>query len=160
MKKFGQKVVKYRVLIFVISLLLLIPSAFGFITTRINYDILSYLPQDMETMKGQDILLDEFGTGAFSLCVVEGMDEKDISAMRKDMEKVDHVKSVIWYDSIAGLTVPMDVLPNDIQEFFNNKDADSTLMIVLYDSSMSSDETMDAVKELRKVAVSYIQHHS
>ena len=83
MKKFGQKVVKYRVLIFVISLLLLIPSAFGFITTRINYDILSYLPQDMETMKGQDILLDEFGTGAFSLCVVEGMDEKDISAMRK-----------------------------------------------------------------------------
>lgn len=151
MKKFGQKVVKYRVLIFVISLLLLIPSAFGFITTRINYDILSYLPQDMETMKGQDILLDEFGTGAFSLCVVEGMDEKDISAMRKDMEKVDHVKSVIWYDSIAGLTVPMDVLPNDIQEFFNNKDADSTLMIVLYDSSMSSDETMDAVKELRKV---------
>ena len=152
MKKFGQKVVKYRVLIFVISLLLLIPSAFGFITTRINYDILSYLPQDMETMKGQDILLDEFGTGAFSLCVVEGMDEKDISAMRKDMEKVDHVKSVIWYDSIAGLTVPMDVLPNDIREFFNNKDADSTLMIVLYDSSMSSDETMDAVKELRKVA--------
>ena len=152
MKKFGQKVVKYRVLIFVISLLLLIPSAFGFITTRINYDILSYLPQDMETMKGQDILLDEFGTGAFSLCVVEGMDEKDISAMRKDMEKVEHVKSVIWYDSIAGLTVPMDVLPNDIQEFFNNKDADSTLMIVLYDSSMSSDETMDAVKELRKVA--------
>ena len=117
MKKFGQKVVKYRVLIFVISLLLLIPSAFGFITTRINYDILSYLPQDMETMKGQDILLDEFGTGAFSLCVVEGMDEKDISAMRKDMEKVEHVKSVIWYDSIAGLTVPMDVLPNDIQEF-------------------------------------------
>lgn len=110
MKKFGQKVVKYRVLIFVISLLLLIPSAFGFITTRINYDILSYLPQDMETMKGQDILLDEFGTGAFSLCVVEGMDEKDISAMRKDMEKVEHVKSVIWYDSIAGLTVPMDVL--------------------------------------------------
>lgn len=102
MKKFGQKVVKYRVLIFVISLLLLIPSAFGFITTRINYDILSYLPQDMETMKGQDILLDEFGTGAFSLCVVEGMDEKDISAMRKDMEKVEHVKSVIWYDSIAG----------------------------------------------------------
>ena len=152
MKKFGQKVVKYRVLIFVISLLLLIPSAFGFITTRINYDILSYLPQDMETMKGQDILLDEFGTGAFSLCVVEGMDEKDISAMRKDMEKVEHVKSVIWYDSIAGLTVPMDVLPNDIREFFNNKDADSTLMIVLYDSSMSSDETMDAVKELRKVA--------
>lgn len=88
----------------------------------------------------------------FLLCVVEGMDEKDISAMRKDMEKVEHVKSVIWYDSIAGLTVPMDVLPNDIQEFFNNKDADSTLMIVLYDSSMSSDETMDAVKELRKVA--------
>lgn len=88
----------------------------------------------------------------FSLCVVEGMDEKDISAMRKDMEKVEHVKSVIWYDSIAGLTVPMDVLPNDIQEFFNNKDADSTLKIVLYDSSMSSDETMDAVKELRKVA--------
>lgn len=152
MKKFGQKVVRYRVIILILSIILLIPAIFGYIHTRINYDILSYLPQDMETMKGQDILLDEFGTGAFSLCVVEGMNSKDISKMRKDMEKIEHVKSVIWYDSIAGLSVPMEALPKDIQEFFNNKEKDSTLMIVLYDSSMSSDETMEAVKSMRKVA--------
>lgn len=152
MKKFGRKVVQYRAAILIISIILLIPAAFGYVNTRINYDILSYLPKDMETMKGQDILLDEFGTGAFSMCVVEGMDGKDISKMRKDMEQIEHVKSVIWYDSIAGLSVPIEILPKDIQEFFNNKEENSTLMIVLYDSSMSSDETMEAVKNMRKVA--------
>lgn len=152
MKKFSKFVVKFRVVILIVSILLLIPAGIGYLNTRINYDILSYLPSDIETMKGQDILLDEFGTGAFSMCVVQGMDNKDVSAMRKDMEKVDHVKSVIWYDSIADLSVPMDVLPDDVRDFFINDKNDTTLMVVLYDTSLSADETMDAITELRKIA--------
>lgn len=152
MIKFGKGVVKHRVLIFIISILLLIPSAIGYFNTRINYDILTYLPKDIETMKGQDILVDEFGTGAFSMCVVEGMEKKDIAAMREKMENVEHVKSVIWYDSIADLSIPMDVLPDDLYEVFNNDDKDATLMAVIYETSMSSDETMDAIEEIRKVA--------
>lgn len=151
MIKFGKGVVKLRVPILILSILLLIPAGIGYLNTRVNYDILTYLPKDIETMKGQDILLEEFGTGAFSFCVVEGMDEKDISEMRKDMEEVDHVKAVIWYDSIADISIPLEMLPNDIYDFFNNKDADSTLMAVLYDTSMSADETMNAIEEIRDV---------
>lgn len=105
MKKFGKGVVKLRIPILIISLLLLIPSVFGIVNTRINYDILSYLPGDIETMEGQDILMDEFGTGAFSVCVVEGMDNKGVSSLREQIEAVPHVKTVIWYDSIADLSV-------------------------------------------------------
>ncbi|MCR5837955.1 MAG: MMPL family transporter [Lachnospiraceae bacterium] len=152
MNGLGKIVVKMRYIILIVSVLLLIPSAIGFLNTRINYDILSYLPKDIETMKGQDILLDEFGTGGFSMCVVEGMDNKDVSSMKKEMEKVDHVKKIIWYDSIADLSIPMDMLPDKVHDFFINKDKDSTLMVALYDTSLSADETMNAVKELRKVA--------
>lgn len=152
MIKFGKGVVKHRVLIFVVSILLLIPSAIGYFNTRINYDILTYLPKDIETMKGQDILVDEFGTGAFSMCVIEGMDDKDISVLRRKMEAVNHVKAVVWYDSIADLSIPMDVLPEDLYEVFNNEDKDATLMAVIYETSMSSDETMDAIEEIRKIA--------
>lgn len=151
MIKFGKAVVKLRIPILIISFLLLIPSALGYFNTRVNYDILTYLPKDIETMKGQDILLDEFGTGAFSFCVVEGMDAKDISAMREEMAEVDHVKDVIWYDSILDISVPMEMLPEDVYNFFNNKDADSTLMVVLYDTSMSADETMNAIEEIRSL---------
>lgn len=151
MIKFGKGVVKLRVPILILSILLLIPAGIGYLNTRVNYDILTYLPKDIETMKGQDILLEEFGTGAFSFCVVEGMDEKDISEMRKDMEKVDHVKAVIWYDSIADISIPLEMLPEDVYDFFNNKDTDSTLMAVLYDTSMSADETMNAIEEIRDV---------
>ncbi len=151
MIKFGKAVVKLRIPILIISFLLLIPSAIGYFNTRVNYDILTYLPKDIETMKGQDILLDEFGTGAFSFCVVEGMDEKDIAAMRQEMTQVDHVKDVIWYDSILDVSIPMEMLPDDLYDFFNNKDADSTLMAILYDTSMSADETMDAIEEIRSV---------
>lgn len=152
MIKFGKGVVKHRVLIFVISLLLLIPAAIGYFNTRINYDILTYLPKDIETMKGQDILVDEFGTGAFSMCVVEGMENKDIASMREAMEGVDHVKAVIWYDSLADLSIPMELLPNDLYEVFNNDEKDATLLAVIYETSMSSDETMDAIEEIRRVA--------
>ncbi len=151
MIKFGKAVVKLRIPILIISFLLLIPSAIGYFNTRVNYDILSYLPEDIETMKGQDILLDEFGTGAFSFCVVEGMDAKDIKVMREEMEQVPHVKSVIWYDSLADISIPMQMLPDDVYEFFNNADTGSTLLAVLYDTSMSSDDTMEAIEQLRNV---------
>ena len=151
MIKFGKGVVKFRVPILIISFLLLIPAALGYFKTRVNYDILTYLPKDIETMKGQDILLDQFGSGSFSFLVVEGMQEKDISAMREDIADVDHVKDCIWYDSLSDISIPMDMLPDEVYDFFNNDEADSTLMVVLYDSSMSSDETMNAVQEIRKV---------
>ncbi len=150
MSKFGKGVVKLRVPIFIISLLLLIPSVFGIIHTRINYDILSYLPGDIETMVGQDILIDEFGTGAFSICVVEGMENKEVSELRAQIEEVPHVKTVIWYDSIADLSVPMEILPEDVQGKFTK--GDCTLMAVMFDTSMSSDETMDAVAQIRTLA--------
>ena len=152
MIKFGKGVVRFRIPILILSILLLIPAAVGYFNTRVNYDILSYLPEDLETMKGQDILLDEFGTGAFSFCVVEGMEARDISAMRQEMEEVPHVKAVIWYDSLADISIPMEMLPDEIYEFFNNKDSDSTLLAVLFDTSMSADETMDAIESLREVA--------
>ena len=151
MIKFGKGVVKFRVPILIISFLLLIPAALGYFKTRVNYDILTYLPKDIETMKGQDILLDQFGSGSFSFLVVEGMQEKDISAMREDIADVNHVKDCIWYDSLSDISIPMDMLPDEVYDFFNNDEADSTLMVVLYDSSMSSDETMNAVQEIRKV---------
>ena len=152
MKKFGKGVVKCRVLILILAIVLLIPSAIGYFNTRVNYDILSYLPDEIETMKGQEILKDDFGIGAFSLCVVEGMENKDVCALERKIEEVPHVKKVVWYDTVADLSLPMDVLPKDIYEVFNNDDTDSTLMAVLYDTGMSEDETMDAVKEIRKLA--------
>lgn len=148
MIKFGKGVVKCRFLILILAFLLLIPSAIGYIKTRINYDILSYLPGEIETMKGQDILLDEFGTGAFSFVVVEGMNDKDLEKIADEIEDVPHVKNVIWYGSVMDFSIPREALPDDIYNFFNNKDADSQLMAVLFDESMSSDGTMDAIQEI------------
>lgn len=148
MIKFGKGVVKCRFLILILAFLLLIPSAIGYLKTRINYDILSYLPGEIETMKGQDILLDEFGTGAFSFVVVEGMDDKDLQKIADEIKDVPHVKNVIWYGSVMDFSIPREALPDDIYNFFNNKDADSQLMAVLFDESMSSDGTMDAIQEI------------
>ncbi len=150
MIRFGKGVVKLRIPIFIVALLLLIPSVIGYANTRVNYDILSYLPDEIETMKGQDILVDDFGTGAFSLCVVENMEYKDVAALKSKIEAVDHVKTVIWYDSIADLSIPVEFLPEEITEFFNN--GTDTLMAIIFDTSMSSDETMDAIEEVRSVA--------
>ncbi len=152
MIKFGKKVVKFRIPILIISFLLLIPAVLGYVNTRINYDILSYLPSDIETMKGQEILLDEFGTGAFSLCVVQGMEEKDVVALEEQMQDVEHVKDVIWYDTLADISIPMDILPDEVREAFNNEEKNSTLMIVTFDTSMSADETLDAIEEIRGLA--------
>ena len=152
MIKFGKKVVKFRIPILIISFLLLIPTALGYVNTRINYDILSYLPGDIETMKGQEILLDEFGTGAFSLCVVQGMDEKGVVDLENQIKDVNHVKDVIWYDTLADISVPMEILPDEVREAFNNEEKNSTLMIVTFDTSMSADETLDAIEEIRGLA--------
>lgn len=149
MIKFGKTVVKHKVLIFIISLLLLVPSILGMVSTRINYDLFSYLPEDIETMVGQDILVDEFGTGAFSMCVVEGMESKDVAKLKEKMEKVDHVKKVIWYDSLMDLSVPMSTLPKELYDAFNTEDA--TLMAVIFDTTTSADETMDAITEIRQI---------
>ncbi len=152
MKKFGKGIVKYRVLILILAIVLLVPSAIGYFHTRVNYDILSYLPKDIETMKGQDILVDDFGIGAFSLCVVEGMENKDVVALKQNIQEIPHVKEVVWYDTIADLSLPMEVLPEDMYEIFNNDENDATLLAVLYDTSMSADETMDAIKRIRELA--------
>lgn len=152
MINFGKGVVKLRIPILIVSIILLFPAALGYFHTRVNYDILTYLPKEIDTMKGQDIILDEFGTGAFSMCVVEGMEDQDISKMRKNMEKVDHVKKILWYDSLADLSIPKTMLPDKVQDAFINEDKDATLMVIFFDSSMSSDETMDAIEELRSVA--------
>ena len=146
---FGKKVVKFRIPILIISFLLLIPSAIGYLQTRINYDILSYLPGDIETMEGQEILLDEFGTGAFSVCVVSGMEDKEISVLEGELKEIDHVKDVLWYGSIADLSTPMDILPDDIKGALRNADTGSSLMVITFDTSMSADETLDAIEEIR-----------
>lgn len=150
MDKLGNGIVKLRVPIFIIGILLLIPSALGYINTRVNYDILSYLPKDIETMVGQDILVEDFGTGAFSLFLVEGMEDKDIVDLKQDIEKVEHVKTVVWYDSILDISVPETMLPEEIVEAYRSDD--STMMAIIFDTTMSSDETMDAIEEIRKVA--------
>lgn len=149
MIKFGKGVVKFRIPILILSLVLLVPSIIGYVNTRINYDILSYLPKDIETMKGQEILLEEFGTGAFSVAVVEGMDDKGVAALKKEIEEIKHVKSVLWYDSLLDLSIPMELLPSGIEEKFENKDKNAALMIIMMDTSMSADETLDAVEEIR-----------
>lgn len=151
MIQFGKGVVRFRIPILMLSLLLLVPSVAGYLNTRINYDILSYLPEDIETMKGQDILLDEFGTGAFSVAVVEGMKQKDAAALKREIEQVSHVKAVLWQDSLADISVPLELLPEDMEELFENKEKNATLMIVMLDTSMSADETLDAVEEIRSL---------
>lgn len=145
---FGKGVVKFRIPILIMAFLLLIPSGIGYMKTRVNYDILSYLPGEIETMEGQDILLDEFGTGAFSFVVAEGMEDKDLEKLVDQMEDIPHVKKVVWYGSLGSYTLPREILPNDIYEFFNNRDADSQLMAVLYDESMAADGTMAAIDQI------------
>ncbi len=150
MQKFGRGVVKLRVPILIVSVLLLIPSIFGFLSTRINYDILSYLPSDIETMKGQDIMLDEFGKGGFSLVMLDGMEDKDVEKVKEKIEKVDHVCDVLWYDTLADVSLPKEVLPVDIYDFFNTDN--STMMAVFFDEATSADGSLEAVKEIRSIA--------
>ncbi|MDY4693570.1 MAG: efflux RND transporter permease subunit [Blautia sp.] len=149
MDKVGKWIAKHKILIIIISFALLIPSYFGMAATRINYDVLSYLPESLETVKGQDIMVDEFGIGAFSMIVVEDTDLKDVAALKQKIEGVDHVEKVLWYDSVLDLSVPVEMLPKDLREAFFKGDA--TMMIALFDNTTSSDSSMDAVTQIRKI---------
>ena len=151
MIKFGKGVVKHRVLILIVAFALLIPSGISFINTRINFDILSYLPSQIETMKGQDIMVDEFGTGALSFVILEDMKDQDIETLADDIEDLEGVKDVIWYGTIADSTLPREAIPDEVYDAFNNKDANSQLMLVTYSDTMGSDETMEAVNKMDKM---------
>lgn len=148
--RFSKAVVKHRVLILIIAVVLMIPSVFGMIATRVNYDMLDYLPEDMDTVKGQNALLEDFGKGAFSLIIVEDMPDKDVAALIKKFETVDHVETVLWYSSLADISVPKALLPDAIYDEFNTDNA--TMMAVFFDSATSADITMDAIRELRSIA--------
>jgi predicted RND superfamily exporter protein len=141
--KFGKAIAKWRWPILILSLALLLPSILGIAKTRINYDMLDYLPDSMETVQGQNILMDEFGKGAFSFVVVEGMQDRDVAKLKTEIEKVDHVDTVLWYDSYLDLSVPKEALPDSIYEKFNS--GDTTLLAVFFDTSTSADETMEAI---------------
>lgn len=149
MLKFAKQVVKNKIPILILSILLLIPSVIGMIATRVNYDMLSYLPKDIETMKGQDILQEEFGKGAFSFFMVEDMNVQEVSKLKAKIEKVDHVDSVIWYDSISDISVPMSLLPKEIYDAFNS--GNTTMMAIFFDTTTSADETMDAITEIKSI---------
>ena len=148
--RFSKAVVKHRILILIVVLVLMIPSVLGIAGTRINYDMLDYLPEDMETVIGQNELLEDFGKGAFYFIIVEDMPAKDVAALKEKIEQVDHVETVLWYESIADLSIPMELLPDKIYNEFNTENA--TMMAVFFDTSTSSDITMDAIREIRQIA--------
>lgn len=151
MKKFGKVVVKLRIPILVLSFLLLIPSVLGYFNTRVNYDILYYLPSDIDTMQGQNILLDDFGKGAYAMVVVDGMNKSNVSKLVKKVEGVDHVASVISYSGIVGDDVPSEILPDKFRSYFENEDSGATLFAIFFDDTTSSDDTMKAIQEVRDV---------
>ncbi|MBO5103888.1 MAG: MMPL family transporter [Ruminococcus sp.] len=149
MEKLGEWIVKHRILILIIGIALMIPSALGYINTRVNYDILSYLPKDIATMKGQDILIDEFGQGGFSFVMLDGMSDKEVAETAEKIENVEHVSSVVCYDSMTDLKIPKEVLPDNIYDFFNK--GDTTMMAVFFDGSTSADTTLSAIEEMRDI---------
>ncbi len=149
MKKIGKAIAKGKYLIFILALALLVPSAIGYLKTRVNYDILSYLPDSLETVEGQDIMVDEFGMGAFSMVIVEGMDNKEAAALEADLETIEHVKEVLWYDDMLDLSVPVSMIPDSLRDAFFQGDA--TMMIALFDNTTSADETMEAITAMRKM---------
>ena len=149
MLKLGEAITRKRKLILVVAVLLLIPSILGMMATRINYDVLSYLPDDIQTIKGQDIMLDDFGKGGFAMVMLDGMDQKDVSALKSKFENVDHVDSVVWYDSLVDSSVPLEMVPDDIYKKFNS--GDTTLMAVFFDEGTSADGSLEAVAKIRQI---------
>lgn len=147
--KYGRFIAKHRVLIIIIALLLLIPTGIGYISTKINYDVLSYLPDSLETVYGQDVMVDEFGMGAFSMVIVEGMENKDVQKLKAEVEQVEHVKEVLWYDDALDITVPVEMLPDTVRKALFTDNA--TMMIALFDNTTSTETTMEAVSNMRKV---------
>ena len=149
MNKFGEFIVKNRLVILIIGILLMIPAAFGYINTRVNYDILSYLPKDINTMKGQDILKEDFGQGGFSFVMLDGMSAREVKETAEKFEEIEHVSSVVCYDSITDLNIPKEVLPENIYDFFNK--GDTTMMAVFFDDTKSADGTLEAIETMRKI---------
>ena len=149
MVKVGKKIVKFRVPILILSIILLIPAVWGYVNTRINYDVLTYLPEDIETMQGQEIMTNDFGIGAFSMLMVDGMEDKEIVKLKEKVEKVDGVENVLWYDSLADISVPQSMLPSKLYDEYNTEDG--TMMAVFFKDGTSSDETMKAITEIRKI---------
>lgn len=143
----GKWITKHKNIILIITVLLLIPATFGYISTRVNYDVLSYLPKELETVEGQDIMVDEFGMGAFSMIVVDDMNMKDATKLEEQIEGIDHVKDVLWYDDMLDTNIPTEMLPQDLRKAFFNGDA--TMMIAFFDSTTSADNTMDAIADIR-----------
>ena len=148
--RFSKAVVRGRVAILILTVILMIPAVFGMLGTRINYDMLNYLPDDMDTVIGQNALLEDFGKGAFSFIVVENMPEKDVAALQEKLESVEHVETVLWYNSLMDTSIPMQLLPDKLYDAFNTGDA--TMMAIFFDTSTSADETMDAIREIRSIA--------
>ena len=149
MKLIGRIIARYRVLVILLAVALLVPSVLGFIRTRVNYDILSYLPDTLETVYGQDVLVEDFGSGAFSMVIVEGMDKRDVAALETALEGVDHVEEVLWYDDALGIDVPDEMLPKKVRDIFFHDDA--TMMIALFDDTTSSEDTMAAIADMRRL---------
>lgn len=150
MEKFGKVIVKLRIPILVLSILLLIPSAIGYVNTRVNYDILYYLPDEIETMQGQDILMDDFNKGAYAMVVVQDMDAKAANKLIKKVENVEHVAQVISYTGIVGEDVPSEMVPSKFRKYFENDSTDTTLFAIFFDNTTSSDDTMNAITQIRK----------
>ncbi len=147
--RFAKAVVKYRIPILIIAILLMIPSVFGMAATRINYDMLDYLPSSMDTVIGQNELMDDFGKGAFSFIIVEDMKPKDVSALKSKIQDVEHVETVLWYDSLLDISIPMEILPENIYKEFNTDN--DTMLAVFFDTATSEDETMDAIRQIRSI---------
>lgn len=148
--KFGKWLTKNKVFVIIFALLLMIPAVIGYVSTRINYDVLSYLPNSLETVSGQDIMVDEFGMGAFSMVIVEDMENKDVVALKEKIKKVEHVEDVLWYDDVIGsITVPAKILPDKYRKALFNDNA--TMMIVLFDDTTSADTTMEAIEDMRSL---------
>ncbi|MBR4554694.1 MAG: MMPL family transporter [Ruminococcus sp.] len=152
MVRFGKFIVKYRVMILVLGILLLIPCGIGYFKTRTNYDILSYLPKDIETMKGQDILSEDFGKAGFSMVMIDGMSDKQVVETKEKMEQVEGVASVVWYDTLADITLPKEILPDKLYDFFNADNGKSTLLVVFFKDTTAADMTLAAIDELREIA--------
>ena len=148
--RFARKIVKLRVLILILVLLAMIPSFMGMVKTRINYDMLDYLPETMDTVVGQYELLDDFGKGAFSFIVIEDMKPSDVAGLKAEIQKVEHVDTVLWYDSLADISVPMELLPQKLYDAFNSDN--STMLAVFFDSGTSEDVTMEAIRDIRHIA--------
>ena len=151
MKQFAHSIVKFRVVILIAAIALLIPSFFSYLNTKVNYDILYYLPDSIDTMKGQDILMDEFGKGAYAILIFDDMNDKDVNNTLEKIKDVDHVATVLSYSEISDV-IPAEMLPDDVKENFYSEDGSSSLAFLFFDTTSSNDNTLEAIKEIREIA--------